>query len=586
MRHLVLPVLFVLFTLALGACERDNPANCQSDDECKPGRCVSFRCEVDAGDAGGRLDAHGGADGDAGGRDGPGLCGGDPECPAEAPLCLAGRCGRCAGGADCAGRPGRVCDTTSGRCVECRGAVECTDAARPVCVQGACMGCGSGAPDDCSKRDLARPACDAGSGRCVACTSASHCAEAGRPLCLANQCASCSSPGAPADGCRSKSAALPVCETASGRCVECVAIADCAAGKPICAGNRCLRCDDSGAAADACLRRDAKLPACDTAAGRCVECTGSGHCMEATKPICEAQKCVPCAADAQCAAKLGPDPGVCMLNLGGRCATDGETLYVRNAPPACSDTGSGTAALPFCHPQPAVMAATSSRRLVLLRGPAAFFGFSASTATPLSVLGHTGAFIQAGAGIGIRVASSELYVRGVTVRGSSEEGVVVEPGATLVMTRCLVESNAKGGIHVKDGAGYDITNTVVAGNGPGSVGPTTWGGVLIAIPGAGKPARFVNNTVVRNMGPGLSCSGPVAAPGTLAQGNSLVDIGATCMLAACCTGDPLLTSSHRLMTGSPCIDKLDPAMSAPDDIDGDRRPQGASSDCGADEWKP
>jgi hypothetical protein len=56
------------------------------------------------------------------------------------------------------------------------------------------------------------------------------------------------------------------------------------------------------------------------------------------------------------------------------------------------------------------------------------------------------------------------------------------------------------------------------------------------------------------------------------------------MVTACCTGDPMLSSSYRLMSGSPCIDKLAPMMSAVDDIDGEARPKGAMSDCGADEF--
>lgn len=379
----------------------------------------------------------------------------------------------------------------------------------------------------------------------------------------------------------------PACLTAASKCVQCTEDSHCAdPGAPICnkTTNTCIPCN-----ADAqCEAKNAATKAC--AAGRCVACSRSEHCGEAARPICVANACAPCTADAQCAAKttLGPNPGICMSHTDGHCATDAETLYVENRA-GCVMTGGGTPAQPFCHPQPAVTLAVggTSQRLVVLRGPAALRNFSATVPSGLlSVVGQSGALINGGPDVGIQVAGGEVYVRTLTVKSGSNIGVVVDAPGTLRMSRSTVEGNSGGGILI-NGGGFDITNTIVAGNGPGfTAGLGAWGGVAVQTPATGKPARFDHNTVVGNLATGLSCAAMVAAPGLIAHGNSALDISPPCLVTPCCTGDPLLTPTHRLMPGSPCVDKLAPNMSLLEDIDGDLRPQGAQSDCGADELKP
>src|SRR5207302_390530 len=120
----------------------------------------------------------------------------------------------------------------------------------------------------------------------------------------------------------------------------------------------CRACDSARFGdGTACASRDSARPLCGPT-GSCVECvsTTSVDCSaNPAKPICDlaSNTCLPCLSDDQCSAK-GIGPGICMSHQDGRCASDGEVIYVENKG-GCASSAltpmAGSAGTPFCGPQ-------------------------------------------------------------------------------------------------------------------------------------------------------------------------------------------------------------------------------------------
>jgi hypothetical protein len=366
------------------------------------------------------------------------------------------------------------------------------------------------------------------SGACVDCFNSSQCKDPGKSFCVATVCMGCQ--GAGAGACQSPTA---TCDATSGKCVECTIDAQCTAdpNRPFCVANACAGCDK--ATLGACGKKDATKPACSPA-GICVECNDSPDCTDGAKPICTSNKCGPCTTDAQCQTRNGPNPGVCMSHQDGHCATDGEAIYVQNAPACSAAAGAGTASMPFCKPQDALAAVSTIRLLVVIRGPAAVSGFSWSNSMlgQVSVIGQSNATIAGGSDPGIRLGAGNLYVRGVTVANSFDVGIKASGPGSITLERVVVSGNQGGGIQLETSP-FQLRNAVVTGNGPGQLGALIWGGVLVKdVPAAMAQLDLV--TLKDNKQVGLLCSGPVTGSGILSMGNAGgIDVGSACNVAAC-----------------------------------------------------
>jgi hypothetical protein len=264
-------------------------------------------------------------------------------------------------------------------------------------------------------------------------------------------------------------------------------------------------------------------------------------------------------------------------------------LYVK--PDAgCTDTGSGTAAAPYCAPQSAIAAATASKNVIVMRkGPQALVKWSFAGATPISVIGQGGASIGPGAGIGIAVTSGEIYIRGLGVSGMTDVGISVSAGATLKLDQSVVTMNT-GGL-VVNGGGFEINNSVFAAN-LAATAPVAFGGVYLKS-AAPKPAVFRNNTIYANGAVGLVCDGTYPVRGLLVANNTggqvtscdFSDNSSVVVGTAGADAHFDATRPYHLTADSQCVDVGNTTDFSNHDLDGNPRPSpaGGRSDCGAHE---
>ena len=350
---------------------------------------------------------------------------------------------------------------------------------------------------------------------------------------------------------------------------------------------------DSSDASHACQSRSdcsAPTPACDST-GACVQCnvsTVTTDCLDPTKPICDpgTSTCVACASDTQCAARYGTDPGVCMSQQDGHCATPAETIYVTNDSSICvpagtivatNDSGTGTVTKPLCSMEqvPTLLETTPIiRDLVVVRGAVQGGSWTSSGSAPLTIVGQATGAIAGGASPGFNMSSGSVYVRDLEITASnstalkvtggaivlnnvtldkSDDGIDVGGGSvslsnstisgesvvgiegkggTLTLSRTTIRNCMGGGI-LLEGAAFDIENVTVTSSGPSGDG--SLGGIRIqSLPSTG-PAILSFVTADNNNPTGVSCSTSVQGTAVSASGNISADITPVCSFSSCGT---------------------------------------------------
>jgi len=224
----------------------------------------------------------------------------------------------------------------------------------------------------------------------------------------------------------------------------------------------------------------------------------------------------------------------------------------------------------------------------------------------LTIVGKS-ATVSPGARSDITVNSGILYVRDLTVTntGASPATCIVANGGQINLDRVVVKGCTGGGILLNNAA-FSISNSIIAQNSPAASSTFgIWSGVLIGEVPTSGPAVMANDTIAENATSGVSCSDTsnnATRPrlsGLLFWHNgtspNFFDLVGSCSQTACCVDsqmariDPMFVNSaagnYHLQSMSMCLATVPASLSPPPyDIDGDPRPAGAASDCGADEY--
>jgi hypothetical protein len=335
---------------------------------------------------------------------------------------------------------------------------------------------------------------------------------------------------------------LDVVDSGGDSTPECTRDIDCPEAHPACSPSGvCVACGMGGS--QLCALRSPTKPVCG-AQGACVECLADLDCSaDPARPICDTStnSCVKCTGDAQCVAKLGPNPGICMSHQDGRCATPSDTIYIQDQVGCAALAGgvtAGSADMPFCTMQPAVVALASNRRVMLVRGTVQASNYviqAVPGGSQVTMVGQQNGSIAGGAYSALIIDGVDLFARDLGFRLSAQPAVVARNAATIRLEHVTVDNNPGGGILLQ-GSAFQIGNSIITNNGPSA--DLAWGGVRVDTPSTTGASELRYVTIQNNRAAGLSCTGPVSGTGVLATLNTTGDIGGPCQIQSCPAAGP------------------------------------------------
>ena len=226
--------------------------------------------------------------------------------------------------------PNPVCNTITGDCVGCLSSSNCT-APTDTCdlEKKACVGCVDSG--DCAGSQ--NPVCDTSLQKCVQCINDGNCTNPIFPKCdlFDGRCVSCLDDTDCSSGSKNK-----FCSLTTNACVGCLTDGDCVnIGTQTCLNGTCqVQCTVN---ADC---TDPEQPVCDTAVGKCVQCSSSADCASQPKtPVCDKatgrtyDQCLGCKTNTDCSGEnaiCDPQTNTCK-----QCLTNRYVEYVTHNVPLC-----------------------------------------------------------------------------------------------------------------------------------------------------------------------------------------------------------------------------------------------------------